>query len=525
MTDKRIDAILRRYESLKGAMVNWHSHYDWIARYFIPKKDNVYGGDAPGEEKHNYLYDSTTVHANELLASALHSMLTNPALKWFSLGTGEKEIDKQADVREWFQDTVEKMHDVLNNSNFQTEIHEVYLDLASFGTAPLYIMDDPQKVVRFLSRPIYQLYTDENEQGMIDAVFREYEFTTRQLIQEFGEEVIPPEIVEKANSSQEKYKVLHATFPRKDMFMDKTIQEGSLKRAKYASFHILMKYKSLLRESGFRELRYVVPRWSKISGEKLGRSPAMKALPDARMLNVMIKTLIRGAQKVVDPPLQVSDDGQYRPLKMVPGAINYVRPGSDGIRAIETKARPDIGQLVLDDVRERIRQAFFIDQLQLREGPQMTATEVRQRTEEQLRLLGPILGRLHNELLKPLIDTLFEIMLRRNQFKQVPDVLADRELKITYLSAIARVQRTAEAQNLLLALEDISPIVQNDMSILDNIDSDKAFKHAAHLRGVPEAILRKDKDVEAIRQQRAEMQQQQMQKEQQMQEAEIASKF
>ena len=515
--NKKISYLMCKYEAMKAERINWENHWQEVTELFLPRKDDIYKSRTPGEEKNNRLYDSTPEHANELLASALHSMLTNPSLIWFMLTSGLEKLDMLPEVKMWMQDSVKILIDTFNRSNFQPQIHEVYLDLPSLGTAPLCIEEDDETDVRFLSVPIYCVYVDENNKGIIDTVFREYKWTVKQIVDEFGKDVLPQEFVNSKIETQEKFTILHCILPRKDVLLDKRISKKSLKRAPWASFHILLEDKSILRESGYHEFRYAVPRWNLISGEKLGRSPAMKSLPDARMLQAVMKTTIRGAQKAIDPPVQIADDGQYRPFRSTPGGVNYVRQGSDGIRPILTGARPDIGEDFMEGIRNRIRQAFYIDQLQLSEGPQMTATEVRQRTEEKLRLLGPILGRLHNELLKPIIDTTFSILQRKGKLPPLPAALKEmggRELEITYLSAIARVQRTSESQNLILALQDVAPLLENDPTILDNIDGDKAFRHAADLRGIPEKILRRPRDVDNIRDQRMQAQEQELAQEQ-----------
>jgi hypothetical protein len=224
--------------------------------------------------------------------------------------------------------------------------------------------------------------------------------------------------------------------------------------------------------------------------------------------------------------LNVPDDGAFRPVRMVPGGINYYRAGTtDRVEPIITNPRVDFGQFMLNDIRTRIRQAFFIDQLQLREGPEMTATEVRQRTEEQLRLLGPILGRQHNELLKPLIDRVFGIMLRRGEFDSAPPELGGAELKVNYVSQIAKAQKASEADNLLRVLQSVMPLVEADPSIMDNFDGDAAVRYSADLFNLPQEVLRTVNDRRKIRESRAQAQAQQEQQAQQLTEAETINKM
>lgn len=505
--------IVRKYEKLKGDRSNWDSYWESLSEYIIPRKDNVYGNSVSGENKHNRLYDSTSVHSNELLASALHSMLTNPSDVWFGLSTGEKELDKQKEVKQYLQDSVRIIIQTLNNSNFQTEIHEVYLDLGSIGTTTLRMEEDDDVLIRFFANPIYSSYVAENNKGIIDTVYRRYEYTLRQIEQEFGEQVFEsfPDLKQQYEKNpMHKCYIIHAIEPRGE---------------KFASVHVLEKEKFVLRDGSFNENPNAVPRWTKIAGEMYGRSPGMKALPDIKMLNAMMKTIIRVAQKVADPPLMVPDNGFLMPIKTVPGGTNIYRAGTkDRIEPLQTNARLDVGVELLESTRMRVRQAFFIDQLQLQDGPQMTATEVNQRTEEQLRMMGPILGRLNNELLRPIIDRVYAVLFRKGKLPQAPDILKGKQLEINYTSQIAKAQKAAGANTLTRVLQSVGPLIEMNPQLLDVINSDEALRGHAAIFDLPEEYLNGVEEVKQVREGRAKQAQEQAQNEQENVQADTMQK-
>lgn len=505
--------IVLKYEKLKGDRANWDSYWEQLSEFIIPRKDNVYGNSVSGENKHNRLYDSTSIHSNELLASALHSMLTNPSDVWFGLSTGDKELDKQKEVKQYLQDSVRLIIQTLNGSNFQTEIHEVYLDLGSIGTTTLRMEEDEDVDIRFFANPIYSSFVAENSKGIIDTVYRRYEFDLRQIEQEFGDQVfkdIPTLKQEFDKNPMHKCHIIHAIEPRGD---------------KFASIHVLEKEKYVLRDGSFNENPNAVPRWTKIAGEMYGRSPGMKALPDIKMLNAMMKTMIRVAQKVADPPLMVPDNGFLLPVKTVPGGTNIYRAGTkDRIEPLQNNARLDIGADLLEQTRIRVRQAFFIDQLQLQDGPQMTATEVNQRTEEQLRMMGPILGRLNNELLKPIIDRVYAVLSRKGKLPEAPEVLKGKDLEIQYTSQIAKAQKAAGANTLVRVLQSVGPLIEMNPQMLDVINGDEALRGHADMFDLPEEYLNGRKDVEQVREARAQQAQEAAQNEQENIQADTAQK-
>lgn len=519
------DQIVENHQKLKSDRAVWEEHWQEVADFVLPTKNNVIRTGTDGEKKGQRLYDSTGAQSCELLAGALHGMMTNPSVEFFDLGTGDPTLDQDDQVRSWLQDCSTKIHTTLNNSNFQTEIHEVYIDLSGFGTAAIDILDDDDKDVRFASRVIAEMVCEENNKGVIDCYYRDFKWSARQIVQEFGYDNCP-DFVQKAHdqNAKDQFEIIHAVYPRDEGSVDPKYK-GTPKGYPIGSKYVLKEKKFLLEESGFREFPTAIPRWMKTSGEKYGRSPAMKALPDIKMLNEMKRAVIRSAQKTIDPPLQCPDDGYMMPLKMTPGAINYYRAGTqDKLEPIVTGARIDIGEKLIQDTKQAVETAFYIDQLQLNQGPQMTATEVQQRTEEKMRLLGPMLGRQQSELLAPVIERVFAIMMRKGRFSPPPAKLKGKNYHVRYCSLIARAQKSSQAQSLTRVFEALSPVIQIDPQVVDNFDTDQMSRWTAGLFGLPQTLLRDKNSIKAVRQGRQQAQAQQAQAQAQMQQAEVASK-
>lgn len=504
MENKIGEMVRQKHEKLMSRRTNWDSHWKEIADYFIPEKNNIYHSQVPGEKKGNKLFSSTAIQANEFLASALHGMLTNPTTVWFGLSTGDKEIDKLKEVQQWLQGTTHKIISVLNNSNFQTEIHEVYLDLGSFGTSVLRVEEDDESVVRFSARPIYEAYIDENFRGQVDTVSYEYKKSVRHLAQEFGAENLSKELKDLLESdSSYEVCVIHLVQPNSDFnpFGNKARQK------KFVSYHVVKETGDVIKIKGFDENPYIVSRWIKAPGEIYGRSPAMKALADVKMLNVMKKTIIEGAQLAIRPPLQVPDDGVLLPIVMKPGGTNYYRAGTkDRIEPLNTGARPDLGEALIEEVKQSIREAFFIDQLMVTLGDRATATEVMQRRDEQLRIMSPILGRQEYENLRPLIERVFSIMVRKNLIDPAPSVIQGKNLQIRYTSDIARAQRTADADKLARVFGAISPLAGAKPEMLDNFNEDEIVRDLAESFGLPADYMEDTQTISQIRQARARAQ-------------------
>ncbi len=515
--------VIKRHEHMRARRVNWDSHWQEVADYVIPRKDNVFFSRVPGEKKGQRLYTSTAERANELLSAHLHGMLTNPSTLWFGLSTGVPELDKDPEVKAWLQAVTRAMIEVMNYSNFQTEVHEVYLDLGSFGTSILRIESDDELGVRYEARPIYEAYIAEDHRGIVDTVSYEYKKTIREIAQEYGIDDFTDDMLRILEQDENhELTVIHLVKPREQFNPRLKTPENK----PFGSFHVVKEHGTLLKESGFDDMPYVVPRWTKISSEVYGRSPAMTALPDIKLANEMHKSIIRGAQKSIEPPLLAPDDGVVLPIRSTPGAINYYRAGSrDRIEPMMTGARPDIGESIVASVIERIQEAFYIDQLQTPIVDRQTATEVVQRREEQLRHLGPILGRMHFEFLRPLVNRTFNILADQGIFPPAPAQLEGMALQVQYTSQIARAQKTVEAENFTRVFGLVAPLIETKPEVLDLYDGDAIVRDIHDQYGLPAEYLLPDRAVEGIRQQRQEQMEQQQQLESANQEADIVNKL
>jgi hypothetical protein len=255
----------------------------------------------------------------------------------------------------------------------------------------------------------------------------------------------------------------------------------------------------------------------------------MNALPDAKTVNKMKEISLDASQMAIRPPVQLPDDGFILPLKFKPGGSNFYRSGTnDRIEPVfkGSDMRVDLSDKELADHRQRIRNAFYIDQLQLQEGPQKTATEVNAIVEQQMRLLGPMLGRQQSELLQTLISRLFGVSYRRNLLKPLPAKLAKmRNLSVKYTSVIARAQRINEGMNINRALDAMVPFINLDPNAKDIIDAENGVKGVARIYGLPTTMIRGKKDIETIRKARAQAQQEMIQQQQEAHQADQAQKM
>ncbi len=510
--------LLKRFDRLKSNRQNWESHWQEVADYMQPRKADVTKTRSKGDKRTELIFDSSPLQAVELLAASLHGMLTNPATTWFSLRFKGGEFEDNDEAKAWLEDATEVMYNAINKSNFQQEIFELYHDLITFGTAAMFIEEDAEDTLKYSTRHINEMYISENDKGRIDTIFRKFRLTARAAIQKFGVNVSDNIVTVNRKDPYEEIEILHAIYPRSD-FNPKKKDKANMP---FESVYLEAGTGDELSVSGFKEFPFVVPRYLKASHEIYGRSPAMTALPDVKMLNEMSKTTIKSAQKQVDPPLLVPDDGFILPVRTVPGGLNFYRSGTrDRIEPLNIGANTPLGLNMEEQRRDSIRNAFYVNQLMMQSGPQMTATEVIQRNEEKMRLLGPVLGRLQSELLKPLIDRTFALLLRKNLFRPAPDFLSGQDIEIEYVSPLAKAQKSAELQSIMRGIEILGSLA-NVAPVFDHVNMDKLVKHLMDVVGVPQKVLKTQNEVQAKREQDQQQQAQQQQMAQMQQVAESA---
>lgn len=518
------DTIVKRAQQLENTHQQWRGLWQELTDYILPRKNDIYQSRSVGERKTEKLFDSTAVHSNEILASSMAGSLTNQGTKWFSLKLRNEAINDVWEVGVWLQACAHQMHRAIQQSNFASEVLEVYLDLGAVGTACLLIEEKVPSAnyiesgvggfqgIEFKACNTGEFMIDEGPDGMVDTVFRKVKMTARDIMTKWPDFTNDRIQQNAKNGVKQKENVLHCVFPRTP---GTDTERFGAKGLPFASYYILEKEKKYISESGFHENPYCVPRWTKASHEVYGRGPGTTALPDIKTLNKVKELSLRTWAKVLDPPLALQHDGVIGKVRLTPGGITYTRGAPrEMIESLRIDARFDVSQLKEEELRGSIRNIFWSNQLELQQGPQMTAHEVMVRHEMMQRLLGPTLGRLETELLGPIIERVFGIMFRAGALPEPPPTVIEYsqqggKIDIEYESPIARAQRSGDAMAIQSTFDFVTPFAEVRPDILDNFDLDEAARTIARVRSVPATVMRSRDQVHQDRAARAEAQKQQ----------------
>lgn len=528
----RREKILSRWGQLKSERSSWVPHWQEISDYLLPRSGRFFVQDRNrGDRRHNAIYDSTGSRALDVLAAGMMAGMTSPARPWFRLSTNDPDLAKFAPVKVWLAEVGRLMLTVFARSNTYRSLHQIYLELGAFGTASSIVLPDFEDVMRHYTLTAGEFCIATDHRGNVNTLYREFQKTVGELVSEFGRDNCSTTVrnLYDTGSLDQWVTVIQAIEPRTDRDPRKADARNMAWSSCY--FEVGGESGKYLRESGFKEFPAVVPRWAATGGDIYGNSPAMMALGDIKQLQHEQLRKAQGIDYKTKPPLQVPTGMKNRDVDSLPGGISYVDANSPqgGIRtAFEVNL--DLSHLLEDirDVRERIRGAFYADlflMLANATDTRMTATEVAERHEEKLLMLGPVLERLHNELLDPLIEMTFTRMVEAGVVPPPPPELQGMDLNVEFVSMLAQAQRAVATNSIDRFVGNLGAVAQFKPDVLDKFDSDKwAEIYSDHLGVDPELIVPGDA-VALIRQQRAEAQQAAQQAAMMNQSADTAAKL
>ena len=533
MADKTAEAALLRWGDLEQEQRQWLNLWQEIADYTQPRKGNIAFRRSSAQQQTGLMFDSTAPHANELLAASMQGALTSSAFRWFSLRLKGVEVGKDSELARDLEWCGTDMYDAYNASNFASETHEVYLDAPCFGIAAMFVEEQtPSRTVGpgallFNALPPGSFAIDENENGTVDTIHRKFLLSARAAATTFGADVVGKQVqAALKQNSNERFEFLQCVYPNTDAPLNLAERALPATKLPYASVTVDMQGRCTVKKSGYHEAAHLVPRWAKTSGEVYGRGPGIISLPDVKTLNKAVELKLKAWAKVIDPPMMIRDEGVVGDVQFRSAGLTYVRD-MDAIKALtELGGNLNIADMEEEKLRAAIKRMFYSDQLQMQDGPQMTAYEVQVRFELMQRVLGPTLGRLNVELLNPCTNRVFWIRLRasakNSPYRRVQDWCKKNNiaLDVEYEGPLAKAQRLAESTAMQRYFQIILPLTESNPDIMDNVDLDYVARAHAESVGTPAKMLRTAEEVKKIREDR----QAQAKQAQEMAKAESAAK-
>lgn len=507
--------ILARHKKLKGARKTWESTWQELAEVLLPRRaDFTNENTTDGERRMDNVYDSIPMQGLRSLTTAIDSLIKPRNVQWFHVRPRDENLAQDEEVQIWSQMAAKRMHTAIysREARFVQRSGEVDKDLVAFGTGVLFIGEsvNPGNLT-FRSFHLRDCIICENAEGVVDTIMISMGLTARQAVERYGSENVGEKVREclERGETDKPFKYLWVVMPRADADRMKL---GS-RNMPFASLVIEVDSEKKVRESGFEEFPFAIPRWDTTSGETYGRGPGHIALPDAETLQAMGKTLLVAGQRATDPPMWALGDGLMSAARTFPGGMTYIdgavarQFGRVPIGELNTASQIPVGREMQNDYREQVWAAFFRNVLQLPvDAPRMTATEIVERKEEMLRAVGPVFGQLETDYLAVVVERVFGIMLRAGAFPPPPESLLGAEIDFAFESPILRAKNQIEAVGLSRSLEMLAPLIQMQPEIMDNFDGDAIARSTPLAGGFPTQWLVPTEARDAKRQARAQQQ-------------------
>jgi len=526
MPEKPIQFHTTRLDNLRRKRSQWETQWEEVAERLLPAHKQTFhsrgltNAFTPGRKNQEEVFDSTPALALQRFSAVIESLVTPQSATWHRVVPGEPRLRNNRRVRLYMDELNALLfrHRYRPAANFVGQSQKTYTGYGAYGNGLLFVDgQEDGSGLRYRNLHLGETYLVENHQGIVDAFYRAFHLEAQQIVSMFDQDgdTVPDNVkraARDANRAGEEFEVVHVVSPRARFDPERVDALGM----PWESLHFLPNDNAVLRESGFRRFPLAVARFAQFTNETYGRGPAQIVLPAIKVLNQEKKTVIKQGHRIVDPVLLAHDDGVVGTFSLRPGAINAGGVNSQGRPLVQPLPVGNIavGQELMADERAIINDAFLLTLFQiLVDTPQMTATEVLERAREKGMLIAPTAGRLQAEFLGPMIERELGVLFDQGLLPPPPPVLLETggEFQIEYDNPLSRMTRAENAAGFMRSLDTALNFVQitQDLSSLDWFNLDVAMPAIQDINGAPTSWTRSFEEVQAIRAERARLEEEQ----------------
>lgn len=493
------EILLASFSDAKSERSNYDVRNQDVVDYVVTNRgDFLKEVTVGGEERMDLQYDSTATIAAQDLTSILFSGLIRNDWFKFEFENQDEEVpfEVKTDLEKLSRAALNRFKSAKNNFNLQAQ--EFIQDIVHFGYACMQKKKENNSSIYQTIHPA-QVWFEENDKGEVDVVYRQYKLTLRQAHQRWGEAIGQKAMKQLMQKPSDKIKIVHCVMPSDDYI--RMGGEMKNKTHKFASIVFIPEDKHIIKNSGFKDMPYIIARWNKRSGEVYGIGLTGQVISYIKLLNVLIEVYIKSEEKAVDPPMLTIDDLPFLPLETFPGGINPGGLNEDGTPTIAPF--PSVGtrgskiDVVIQMVKKAIESAYFVEQFREREGVQpLTATETLDNRDKRLTLIAPYSERLKTEWLDKVI--LFEAE-NATRGMNISSEIENREIIIRYLGTLSFTENSERLLSYNRFFANAASFIQLDPNVIQNIKIDDSIRQIAELAGIPLDLIKSADEVEKER--------------------------
>ena len=488
---KRFDALDADSKFVRGVQ-------DELEKYVVPYRGRMFQKDVTEGsvewDKYDH-YDDTAVNSASILSSSIHGAIL-PSLQWFYMRFKDDDLQNTNKFSNWLDDSAKRTWHAIDDSNFDLEADELLIDMTGFGHGFMVHESGGAEDERleFSMVPMKEALFQEGYQGSVPFFFRDLEWTAVKAVDKFGYDNCPKKIkdaYDRPSNTDQRHNIVFAIFPRPDKEDADTSKPLAPEERPWGHIYFMHEGMEVCGEEGgyYENPVYSVP-WRKVSGSQWGHGPGHVCLGDIKQLNQHRLMRTRAVEKAIDPANVTTERGLMSNLDLGPRGLTVLRD-IDALRPYEGKANFSISTEEIVMYKESIRQAFFVDRLEMKESPAMTATEVQVRYELMNRLLGPTMGRIKVNWLDRTVFNVFSIERRAGRLLDMPEELIELnpEIVIEFVGALATSQKVQQANAITQYAGDMATLGEAYPNLKYIVNDDQMGREIARLRNIPEKII------------------------------------
>lgn len=497
-----------RLAGMKQVRQDYEADYRDIARFCQPARSRFLNNDTNKNKRgRSKIWDEYAITSYRTLANGMTSGLSSPSRPWFKLATYDEALMEDADVRFWLSEVERRMQGFIAQTNFYGAAKTGYHELGLFGTEACVMVEHPVQGMVCHALTAGEYWIAASDAMVADTLYRRVPMTARQAVQSFGKRV-SDNVMNAYNRSDYEFMVdvFQAIEPNPDYIPGNPFNQ----RFRSVYWDEADSREKTLRVTGYHDQPFYAPRWDTTGSDVYGYSPAMEGLATIRELQMHVKRrneaidhLVK-PEKVVKPGLKltgqpgniVSAADVDKDAVLVPYLMPYQAPQIIGME-IERCYR----QIDATSFAELFMAITNMQGVQPRNMEEIAA-----RNEEKLTQLGPTIERVNTEKLSVAIDRVFGIMLRGGMLPPVPDVMADSEVKVEFVSILTQMQRMVGIGQIERTASFVGNLAGVNPEALDKLNTDEMIDEYAERAGAPPKLIRTSEEVAAIRSRRAQQQ-------------------
>jgi len=502
-----VQSLLKNFQRLWSDQANFRMLWNTTAQFVLPAWDNFVGEFSEGVIRTTRMFDATAVTANERFAAAMEQLLTPRTQLWHDIVPDDENLREDPEVQAYCSQVRKILFAARYRpkANYASSTDECYMSLGAFGNSIMLVDEHLGSHLLYRSIPLNEVVWALNEAGYVDTVYRKFRYTAKQCMEKWPK-TCPDKIrVAFDKDPYTEFEILHCVKPNSER------SEGAIgyKGMSFESWYVAYDDRAILERGGYRTFPYAIGRYRVAPREHYGRGPATTALPAIRTLNEQKKTALRAAQKAVDPPLLLSEEGALTQFSLRGGALNWGSLSSDGqelVKPLQSTSNFEVAKEMMELEATSINDAFLVSLFQiLVQNPDMTATEALIRAQEKGAMIAPAMGRQQSEFLGPQIVREIDILHHARQLPNPPrQLLESGGIRIEYTSPLSKLMRAEEAQTIMTSVQGLSQMASVKPQVLDLVDWDEAGRDFLEASGMPAKLLLDESRLGVVRQQNAQ---------------------